>query len=71
MINRQNGFTLIELLIVVFLIGVISSVAVLSIGNMDGGRRLEVEAQRVGHLFSLAMQERSFRVARLGVILDR
>lgn len=70
MINRQNGFTLIELLIVVFLIGVISSVAVLSIGNVDGGRRLEVEAQRVGHLFSLATQEAILQGRPVGVILD-
>lgn len=68
--TNQKGFTLLELLVVVFLIGLISGVAVLSVSSVDGGRRLELEAQRIGHLFSLASQEAILQARPIGVVLD-
>ncbi|MES9857138.1 MAG: type II secretion system minor pseudopilin GspH [Sedimenticola sp.] len=70
MITRQNGFTLIELLVVVFIIGIISGVAVLSVGGVNGGRRLETEGQRMGYLFSLATQESILQGRPVGVTLN-
>ncbi len=67
--SGKNGFTLIELLVVVFIIGIISGVAVLSVGGVEGGRRLETEAQRMGHLFSLATQEAILQGRPVGVTL--
>ncbi|MEJ1340405.1 MAG: type II secretion system minor pseudopilin GspH [Candidatus Sedimenticola sp. (ex Thyasira tokunagai)] len=70
MIAKQNGFTLIELLVVVFIIGMISGVAVLSVGSAGGDHRLETEAQRMGRTFSLAAQEAILQGRPTGVMLN-
>ncbi len=63
------GFTLIELLIVMVLMAVMSGMAVLAMGNADGGRSLQLEADRLLKLLELAEQEASLRGEVIGVEL--
>ncbi len=59
----MRGFTLLEVLVVIFIIGLMFSLAVLSVG--DGGREdsIRLEAQRFRALLALA-QERAVLEAR-------
>ncbi|MBS4050241.1 type II secretion system minor pseudopilin GspH [Methylomonas rivi] len=58
---RAGGFTLIELLIVLVLIGAMTGMAMLSIGNDGKDRRPRLEAERLETLLSLAEQETQLR----------
>jgi len=59
--RTRRGFTLIELLIVIVLIGVMSGMAVLAMGQDDSGRHPQLEAERLARLLELAEQETSVR----------
>lgn len=61
--GRVRGFTLLEILVVMFIIGLMFSLAILSVG--DGGQEQNVrrEAERFGALLALA-QERAVLEAR-------
>jgi general secretion pathway protein H len=56
-VREVKGFTLIELLITMVLIGIISSVAMLSMGSNDQREWQRQEAERLLQLFHLAAQE--------------
>jgi general secretion pathway protein H len=56
-VREIKGFTLIELLITIVLIGIISSVAMLSMGSNDQREWQRQEAERLLQLFHLASQE--------------
>lgn len=66
---ESRGFTLIELLIVIVLIGVMSGMAVLAMGQADGGAKLRQEAERLSRLLELAEQEATLRGEAVGVEL--
>lgn len=66
---KSRGFTLIELLIVIVLIGVMSGIAVLAMGQADGGARVQLEAERLSRLLELAEQEATLRGEAVGVEL--
>ncbi|WP_051711474.1 GspH/FimT family protein [Andreprevotia chitinilytica] len=53
---RQAGFTLIEILITLLLIGIITSVAVVQLGESDG-RVIERESERLSLLLDAARDE--------------
>lgn len=55
--QRPKGFTLIELLIVIVLIGIISSMTMLSIGSGNLRDQQRQEAERLLQLLQLASQE--------------
>lgn len=55
--NRQHGFTLLELLVVLVLMGVILSIAVLSLGDGGRGDQIRQEARRLKALMELAGEE--------------
>lgn len=67
--TKARGFTLIELLIVIVLIGVMSGIAVLAMGQADGGAKTQLEAERLSRLLELAEQEATLRGEAVGVEL--
>lgn len=55
--SRCNAFTLIELLVVVIIVGIVSSIALLSLGLVGDDRALRQEARRMTSLIELAADE--------------
>jgi type II secretion system protein H len=67
--NKVKGFTLIELLIVLVLIGLITGMAMLSMGTADPRDQQKLEADRLVKLLELASQEAIARGEVLGLEL--
>ena len=67
--NKVKGFTLIELLIVLVLIGLITGMAMLSMGTADPRDQQKLEADRLVKLLELASQEAITRGEVLGLEL--
>jgi general secretion pathway protein H len=55
--GRNRGFTLIEILVVIVIIGIVMSVAILSITLAGGDNQLRDEAQRIVSLVEVAKDE--------------
>ena len=53
----EHAFTLVEILVVVVIMGIISAVALLSLGVLGDDRNLQREAQRLSSLIELANDE--------------
>ena len=72
--NRQirwsAGFTLIELLVVVFLIGLISGFALLSISSLGDDREIEGQLKRLQYQLKLASEEAVIQGRPIGVQFD-
>jgi general secretion pathway protein H len=56
-ISNNKGFTLIELLVVIVLLGIITSLVVLSFGTSSIERQMEEEAKRLHALIRLTREE--------------
>ncbi|VAX14510.1 hypothetical protein MNBD_GAMMA24-888 [hydrothermal vent metagenome] len=54
--HRQKGFTLLEILVVIVLLGIIMTVAVISIGNTQSGK-LQEDMRRLLQIMRLAQEE--------------
>lgn len=64
--THAQGFTLIEILVVVFILGVVASMAVLAIGD-PRSREMAHFAEKLKMTFELAEQEAILRPAEFGV----
>lgn len=64
------GFTLLELLVVLFVIAVMSGLAVMQLGSRDRDRQLETEARRLQHMLELARNEAVLTATEWGLELD-
>ena len=70
--NRAaRGFTLIELLVVLVIIGIILTVAGLSLGGPSQRQQADEEAQRLAALISLANQQAVLETTQLGLRVER
>lgn len=69
--GAPRGFTLVELLVVVLLIGLVVSLAVLSIRTLSPAERLQEEAARLHARMDLAREEAVLRAQSLGLAVDR
>ncbi len=67
---RSSGFTLIELLVVVFLIGLISGFALLSINSLGDDREIEDQLNRLQYQLKLAGEESVLQGRPIGVQFD-
>lgn len=67
--RTATGFTLLEVLVVVFLIGIVLSLAVLSVGHNED-RALKDEARRLAALIELARQESIVESLEMALAID-
>lgn len=65
---NSRGFTLFEIIVVVFIIGVMVTMATLSI-SQHGDRYVEDEAKRIHHLMRLASEEAVMQGQELSLLL--
>jgi len=69
MIGRERGFSLIEILVVIAIIGIVMSIAILSMGLIDDDRVLKTEARRVIALVEVAQDEAVMQGREFGIEL--
>lgn len=67
--GRHQGFTLLELLVVIFIIGVIATMATLSIGVATSEKGAEKEIERLAELLALASEEAVLQGREFGLLL--
>jgi general secretion pathway protein H len=67
-VNRRfaRGFTLLEILVVIVIVGIIASLATLSLGNRAIDTQLDDEGERLHQLFELACEDAEVQGLELG-----
>lgn len=65
------GFTLIEILVVVVIVGIVSSIVLLSMGTLRDDRGLQQEAYRMASLIELAADEAELQGRDFGIEILR
>lgn len=68
--RRARAFTLIELLVVIVLLGILVSVAVLSVGGSSTARELRDEARRLAALIGVLSDEAVLDSREYGLLVD-
>ncbi|NOX70048.1 MAG: type II secretion system minor pseudopilin GspH [Gammaproteobacteria bacterium] len=69
--NLSSGFTLIEILVVVVIVGIVSSIVLLSMGTLRDDRDLQQEAYRMASLIELAADEAELQGRDFGIEILR
>jgi len=67
--SRQAGFSLLEIMVVVVIVGIIISVASLSLGILRSDRELKIEADRFMALAEVAQDEATMQSREFGIEL--
>ncbi|MCK6372091.1 MAG: type II secretion system minor pseudopilin GspH [Gammaproteobacteria bacterium] len=65
--RTDSGFTLLELLVVMFIIGIIATMATLSIGVSSSDKGIEKELRRLGDLVQLARDDAVLQGREFGI----
>src|SRR6185436_13052386 len=68
--QNEDGFTLIELLIVILIIGIITSVTLLSIGDFGQTREVKTTAEQFLAYIKLVQQKAILEIATLGIMIN-
>ena len=68
--QKQTGFTLIEILVVIVLLGILSGVAVFTLGSGKQQRELANESQRLHALLRMASEEAILSNTEIGFSID-
>jgi len=68
--NRRIGFSLIELLVVITIIGIVLSIALLSLGLLGDDRELQTEGRRIIALVQVAQDEATMQGREFGLELS-
>jgi general secretion pathway protein H len=68
--GRVSGFTLLEILVVIVIIGIITSMAVISVNVLGGDREMEEEARRLQAVLGQAREDAMLEGRDLGMRLD-
>lgn len=69
--QKVYGFTLIELLVVIVLLGIVTSFAVLSMGNASVEREAEEEAKRLHALIKLVREESIIQAKEIAMEINK
>ncbi|MDX1551593.1 MAG: type II secretion system minor pseudopilin GspH [Marinobacter sp.] len=67
---RQSGFTLIEILVVLVVVGLLASLAVMTMGGSSRDREMENEVRELYLLMQTASEQAVLNNTELGLILD-
>ena len=65
--NRKHGFSLVEILVVIAIIGIVMSIAVLSLGLLSDERGLQTEGRRMIALLQVAQDEATMQGREFGL----
>ena len=68
--SKSAGFTLIEILVVVVLIGLLASVAVVTISSNSLNRDLEEQSRKLHAFLMLSLEEAVLRNTEIGLTID-
>jgi general secretion pathway protein H len=67
---KQRGFTLIELMVVMVILGLISSIALTTVGGGNQKRELNNEVNRLHAVLRMAAEEAIFSNTEIGVVIE-